>query len=418
MEDENFLGEINLRLAAPKGPINLINYVNSHDDWQTSLKKPPYNFKTVRNDPDNPTHWIFVYNLFDSDFTNPVVKEARGIVLDIQNGQVVGIVSHAFDKFFNWGDPNAADIDWSSAIVQEKLDGQLVRVSRYNDKLYWFTNGSFGLNTPVDYTDDRVKNYQDLMNIALGDDLSWLGNVSNGETVIFELTSRYNHIIVDYDEPKLTLLGMYADTLLPKGDKYTVIRHAFNAENAKKILGCPYDIPKTYDAHNFDEVKEMLSKFEGKTNEGVVVLDKYDNRVKIKCDDYLRIKYLLGENGITDDRLLIAVLNNEEDDLIEIGASDIVQRIDAMKKRVADFNQCVESYFAKARAKFAETNNARNEYAKWALAQPEKNMWFDLIKYDNVQMYIANVWRHIKMTKHAYDEFINNTLYKFVKENE
>jgi hypothetical protein len=356
--------------------------------------------------------------LFDSDFTNPVVREARGIVLDIQNGQVVGIVSHAFDKFFNWGDPNAANIDWSSAIVQEKLDGQLVRVSRYNDKLYWFTNGSFGLNTPVDYTDDRVKNYQDLMNIALGDDLSWLGDIANGRTVIFELTSRYNHIIVDYDEPKLTLLGMYADTLLPKGDKYTVIRHAFNAENAKKILGCPYDIPKTYDAHNFDEVKEMLSKFEGKTNEGVVVLDKYDNRVKIKCDDYLRIKYLLGENGITDDRLLIAVLNNEEDDLIEIGASDIVQRIDAMKKRVADFNQCVESYFAKARTKFTETNNARNEYAKWALAQPEKNMWFDLIKYDNVQMYIANVWRHIKMTKHAYDEFINGTLYKFVKENE
>lgn len=412
MEDENFLGEIELRFKSNE--LALVEYINTHADWQTSLKKAPYNFKTVRNDPENPTFWIFVYNLFDSDFTNPVVREARGIVLDInpETNKVQGIVCHAFDKFFNYGDPNAADIDWKSALVQEKLDGQLLKLSRYNGKLYWFTNGSFGLNTPVDYTDDKVQNYSDLVNLALEGKRDWISNIEDGMTVMMELTSRYNHIIVNYDEPKLTLLGLYSGERLS-----SPVRNHMTAGEAKNYLMCPLDVPKNYKLHNFDEVKEMLSEFDGKEEEGVVVVDKNDNRVKIKCDDYLRIKYLLGENGITDDRLLVAVLNNEEDDLIEIGASDIVQRIDAMKKRITDFNRCVENYFGMARAKFAEVHNARNEYAKWALEQPEKNLWFDLIKYDNMNVYKTNVWSHIKAAKHAYDEFINGTLYKFVKES-
>lgn len=134
---------------------SLIEYINTHSDWQESLKRPPYNLKSVKNDPAHPTHWMFVYNLFDSDFSLPEVCAARGTVLDVnpETGKVDGVVCHAFDKFFNYGDPHQAQIDWSTAHCQEKC------VS--GDSVVETENGLKTIEQVINDGDEYVKAYDE-----------------------------------------------------------------------------------------------------------------------------------------------------------------------------------------------------------------------------------------------------------------
>jgi hypothetical protein len=51
----------------------------------------------------------------------PIVRESRGVILDEADDWRV--VARAFDKFFNYGESGADEIDWGTARVQEKVDG-------------------------------------------------------------------------------------------------------------------------------------------------------------------------------------------------------------------------------------------------------------------------------------------------------
>src|ERR1019366_8453836 len=71
------------------------------------------------------------YSQINSPMNEPIVQQCRGIILDESNDWAV--VSYPFDKFFNYGEPNAAKIDWANTRVLEKLDGSLMT-------LYWYAD--------------------------------------------------------------------------------------------------------------------------------------------------------------------------------------------------------------------------------------------------------------------------------------
>ncbi|MEO1623286.1 MAG: 2'-5' RNA ligase, partial [Cyanobacteria bacterium J06632_3] len=66
----------------------------------------------------------FKYSQYESPMDERVVQQSRGIVLDEANDWAV--VSYPYDKFFNYGESNAAALYWASAVVQDKLDGSLM----------------------------------------------------------------------------------------------------------------------------------------------------------------------------------------------------------------------------------------------------------------------------------------------------
>lgn len=84
------------------------------------LAQEPY-FVSAKAHKKYPNLLLFKYDQIFSDFSNPVVCSARGIILDSSDNW--RIVSNPFPKFFNYGEPNAAKIDWDSARALEKLDG-------------------------------------------------------------------------------------------------------------------------------------------------------------------------------------------------------------------------------------------------------------------------------------------------------
>lgn len=98
----------------------LLEFIQNHpNDWEEKLSSDPYNLKISRDG----LYVMFKYNQLSSDFSNPIVREARGIIFREDNWKCV---RRAFDKFFNYGEPNAAEIDWNTAKVQTKIDGSLI----------------------------------------------------------------------------------------------------------------------------------------------------------------------------------------------------------------------------------------------------------------------------------------------------
>ncbi len=106
------------------------------------------------------------YNQIESPMDHPVVAQCRGMVVHIPSRE---IVAHPYDKFWNHGDLLAPEIDWSTARVQEKLDGSLMI-------LYWDrwlhdwavassgtprAGGSFG-NTDITFRNAFWRTFHDL----------------------------------------------------------------------------------------------------------------------------------------------------------------------------------------------------------------------------------------------------------------
>ena len=83
---------------------------------------------------------LLKYNQIESPMSSPIVQECRGIILDEADDW--NVVARAFDKFFNYGEGHAAEINWQTARVQEKVDGSLCLVFFYKREWHVATTGT------------------------------------------------------------------------------------------------------------------------------------------------------------------------------------------------------------------------------------------------------------------------------------
>ena len=408
----------------------LIDFVKNNDNWYELLKNEPYNLKTIKECMWHPDWYMFVYNLFDSELTNDVVRGCRGTVLEI-NGKDVKVISAPYTKFFGYGDVSGKDIEdsinWNNAQIQDKVDGIIIKTASVNfeldngdieKRLYFFTNGSFDLNAP--FEDSMVfdepatrgaDTYGDLLKYALSkvikDEINynketgWFyckGEFANsipvGSTLMLELTSPRNRIICEYKETKIWLHGYR------KADGVEVNPREIDAF---KI----FDFPKLYNAKNYEEVKEILKTFKGKEQEGVVVVDYTTNgtpRTKIKCDDYLKIKFAR-DTSCNTQMLFKAVVDNEYDDLIA-SVPATIPKIEEIKNNIMkikkwlmeeSLNLSVASYESKkdwvAMVK-EKTNPALFSYYM------DMHSPFFMLKFDKRL-------KNLSVKKHGYEEIIN-----------
>ena len=222
---------------------------------------------------------LFKYSDLAADFYDPVVKCSRGIILDqSKNFEAVCV---PFDKFGNYGEDYADDIDWGSARVQEKLDGSIVKLyhSDLLNKWVFSTNGTIfadSANLPDGSTFGdlikQAKNYGQLMDAV--------PSLRKDRTYIFELTSPANRIVIGYPETKLTHIGT-------------------RENDSKRELQVDIGIekPTEYPVHTLEDAIEYANKIctPEERHEGFVVVDKYYHRIKVKNSFYLQAHYLMGK---------------------------------------------------------------------------------------------------------------------------
>lgn len=235
-----------------------------------------YSIKTRRHET-YPNLVLFKYNQLDSPMEAQIVQESRGIILDEEDNWRV--ISRPFDKFFNYGEAYAADIDWSTAQVQEKLDGSCIQMYFYDNKWQVGTLGVPDASTPVHDTE------------TLFSELFWTTfqkqrlvpppSVHAGYTFIWELMSPWNRIVVRHEEPKLCLIGL---------------RHLHDGQEYDPACMKNYfpTVPASYNLNSFDGLFSTFEDMQPLEQEGYVVVDKSFNRVKVKHPGYVALHHLKG----------------------------------------------------------------------------------------------------------------------------
>lgn len=364
----------------------LINFIKDHKDWKELLKAPKYSLK-ITECPWNSCWVMFNYNQFESDFTDPIVRVCRGCILEITDDQIK-VICYPYEKFFNYGDPNCDNLDWSQMIVTNKMDGMLLKLFKYKNVPYIVTNGSwspynlemeevvggdlimklFGITPKKGILSDK-----ELRQIPFGNNLSnlkWVDKLPDNYTLMFEICSPYNRIICKYNEPKIWFHGVRNNETYQEED----------AEEFKKKYDIPFAVPDTYVFDSVGSILNYLDSADGHIFEGFVVRDKSFHRIKMKAKDYLRIKYYLGEDGITNKKIFMAIVNGEEDDLAEFMDSFEVSKIANFKQRIQRVAEALEDHKKSALKELEYVNNDMMAFSNWVNASTLGNLYYSMIK--------------------------------------
>lgn len=250
---------------------------------------------------------ILNYDQIESPKTNPIVMECRQLILE---NKTWNIVARSFQRFFNYGEGDSQDFDFSNAYITEKIDGSILSLFNYKNEWRIATRSVIdGEN----FTGDFNITFKELINKAF----SKIGLSLNDKRLnplfcyIFELVSPENKVVKFYPEPEIYLLGV----------RTTLTWTEFGYEefgSIAKTLNCKR--PQRYSLNSIEAIKESFSKLPP-TDEGYVCVNENSkingnfSRVKVKNPSYLALSHLKGQ-GETIASLFTIIRKGEEEELL------------------------------------------------------------------------------------------------------
>jgi hypothetical protein len=236
---------------------------------------------------------LLKYDQIDSDFKEPIVQEARGIILDEANDW--NVVCYTFRKFHNQSETLAAKIDWNNAEVQEKLDGSLCQCYYYDNKWHVATSGTPDASGQVN---DFGKTFKELFwETAKAQNLK-TEYLCQAVCYAFELTTPYNRVVVDHKDCKIWLIGSRNVKTL---EEYSLI------EEFSKFYN--FYFPKRFPIGSIEECIKAAEGLNPVEQEGFVVVDKNYNRVKVKSPAYVMLHH--AKDSLTKKRMCKIVRKGE-----------------------------------------------------------------------------------------------------------
>lgn len=264
-------------------------FISEHEDWRDILKDE---YKIVIKE-EYPLA-IFNYGI-DCDFADPIVQEARGIIIDLET---LNVVCWPFRKFGNYNESYADKIDWNTARVQDKIDGSIIKMwwNRTTGRWQFSTNGTINAETTLanqmtqETFLDVIKKADNYNEIVLR-----LADLSKDHTFIFELVSPETQVVVKYPVSHLYHIGTRNNI------SGMDINSDIGIENPKEYflkslddcLSAAYDLNKSDDGLIHDVKKE-----------GFVVVDDNWNRIKIKSPDYLMLHRMSSNSNFSKERIV------------------------------------------------------------------------------------------------------------------
>lgn len=276
---------------------------------------------------------LLKYNQIESPFAEPIVRECRGIILDEQSDWCV--VSRAFDKFFNHGEALAADIDWSTARVQEKVDGSLCVVYAYDGAWHVATTGTPDASGDINGSGTRFADlfWSTLRPVTSATDL--FPPTDCGVCFFFELTSPQNRVVVVHTEASLTFLGA---------------RHLTDGEISWKKALSLLPWARAVSEHPLQSLADIGKSFETLSplkTEGYVVVDAAFNRIKVKHPGYVALHH--AKDGLTQRAFVEIARKGEVSEVLTAFPEfrplldDATRRLDALTLKVeADYARLMD----------------------------------------------------------------------------
>lgn len=289
---------------------------------------------------------LFKYASIISEW-NPIQCQTRGIILDGEDNWKV--VNFPFEKFFNMGEVQAHEIDWHSAEVYEKLDGSIIYVW-WAERLQKWMFSSSGTCNAYDAQTGFNKSFGDLVrraadNIVEFHDYTFEQLLNKKYCYMFELESMYNQIVVSQtdNEGKLTLLGAR--------NLETLMEVPLYGQEMKEAFTDVKLIPRVYTHKVFrPELLDYVNSRPASESEGLVVVDKNFNRIKVKSKEYAlahkskdtvmsswrNVVEIVLSDGADDIKAMLGEVENKRIEKIESKLEDFIQEYKELLKSLPE----------------------------------------------------------------------------------
>ena len=262
----------------------ICNLINNNPNWEQICEEKYIKVKKNKNLA------IFNYDIF-ADFTDPIVQEARGIIIDIESKTVV---CWPFRKFGNSYEYYVDEINWETASVQEKIDGSIIKLWYDSESTKW----NISSNSCIDAKEAKLNTGLTLDSLVRSTEqyktfckLDENEQISKTKTYIFELVGPDNQVVIRYQNTMMYLIGVR--------DNITGIE--LNPEIYKDI----FPLPKRYKLSSLEKcitAAETLNTDDYPNNEGFVVVDDNFHRMKIKSPQYLIYHHAVNNGMITKEK--------------------------------------------------------------------------------------------------------------------
>lgn len=332
----------------------LLEFVKENKNWKEVLSAKPYCLKIK----EEGNYVLFMYNQLDSDFYNPIVKEARGIILSFA-GKEPRVVCRAFDKFANYGEGYADDIDWSTAVAQEKVDGSIIKL--WCDENQWHISTNSCIDAFKNAPSNFSKSFGEIFSTVFTADKYQL--LDPDYTYMFELVSPYNRVVINYGETAVYALGKRnnkTEKEEPITEELGVKRpQYYTFESLEKCI-------LSASVMNFDREDDP-------EEEGYVVVDKDYHRIKVKSPAYVAKHHLVTKNPSLED-LIRVYLNNENEEFLTYFPG-----YHAQLTKVIYYFYDVNYYLFKAMVEWDRLDHNRKEFARLYSSHPFSKYFFDAI---------------------------------------
>lgn len=252
---------------------------------------------------------VLNYDQIESPKFEPMICEARGLILDKHSNKVV---SRSFDRFFNYGENGTCeDVDFSECAIYEKVDGSLIKIYYHNGEWHVSTRGTA-------YAESEVHGwgvtFAELVYRALGvkDKAEFNALLENSPyfhpdlTYICEVTSRENRVVTPYTGYNLYMLAVRHNHT---GDYMALLDEFVAWCKSHKIK-----FPERFEFKSAHDCLEMVKRLKDLA-EGYVVYRLGIPVCKIKSPTYVAVHRLRGD-GLTPKRIADLVATNETDEYL------------------------------------------------------------------------------------------------------
>lgn len=286
----------------------------------------------------------------------------------------VELLAWPMDRFFNYGDPAATEIDWSdeNLRVYEKLDGTMCIV--YWDHLYdkWFVATRSVPEADLPIHDDHIEigniTFSELFMKALiityevnsgftikSDQIHTVLNFKKEYTYVFELTSQYNRIVVRYDVPRVTLLAVRD---LRTGTEISI----------EKIDMHQVNKPIHWLLRDAKAIATFVDNSDPSKLEGAVVVDSKFGRNKIKSQSWILSSKIKSTVMCSKRSAIECILNGSIDDVLPLVDPTVSTVLLDMKDKLRTYFVSVDHNFLKWKH---EADGSRKNYAQKVMSSSD-----------------------------------------------
>ena len=263
--------------------INCLDGITNFEESKAILQKKGLIVKEYDN------LYLVKYVKGQSDMKDSDVQKCRGIILEKNSNKLLCIPPQKSidnDYYHNLqGNENFN----SDIIFEEFIDGTMINLFKYQDKVYISTRSCFGANCRW--------NSSDTFNILFNEciDFSKFEDIEENYSYSFVIQHPDNTIVKKYVEPKITLC--FVSTINKDNSIIVLNRTAMQEQIDKNNFGI--SLPKIYNIENMEEVYKQIDNM-NETEQGIVIkkyIDESDLRSKVRNINYNKIRFLRGNTN-------------------------------------------------------------------------------------------------------------------------